>query len=112
MAVDDSPRARRARDPCPRLGFFGSHPAGGKRDAVESQGLRQQRPTACPRAGGRSLERASGSTGAPQRTSPASARPPPPDDFPWFRRAPVAAILRLERPARGHIRWPELDVDL
>lgn len=34
------------------------------------------------------------------------------DEFPWFERATVEAILRLERPAPGHLRWPELDVDL
>ena len=27
---------------------------------------------------------------------------------PWA----VEAILRLERPAPGHLRWPDLDVDL
>jgi hypothetical protein len=34
------------------------------------------------------------------------------EDFPWFKQAPVEAILRLERPAPGHLYWPELDVDL
>lgn len=34
------------------------------------------------------------------------------DEFPWFKRAPVEAILRIERPAAEHLRWPELDVDL
>ena len=34
------------------------------------------------------------------------------DEFPWFRRAPVEAILGVERPARTHLHWPELDVDL
>jgi hypothetical protein len=34
------------------------------------------------------------------------------DEFPWFKRAPVEAILRLERPYPGHLYWPELDVDL
>lgn len=34
------------------------------------------------------------------------------EDFPWFRRASVEAILRLERPAPGHLHWPALDVDL
>ena len=29
------------------------------------------------------------------------------EDFPWFKRAPVEAILRLERPAPGHLRWPD-----
>ena len=34
------------------------------------------------------------------------------EQFPWFKEATVAAILRLERPAPGHLRWPDLDVDL
>ena len=34
------------------------------------------------------------------------------DEFPWFRDAPVSAILHVERPFREHLRWPELDVDL
>jgi len=34
------------------------------------------------------------------------------EEFPWFKRAPVEAILRLERPTPGHLYWPELDVDL
>ncbi len=34
------------------------------------------------------------------------------DEFPWFKRAPVEAILRIERPTPGHLHWPELDVDL
>lgn len=34
------------------------------------------------------------------------------DEFPWFKRAPVEAILRVERPARDHLYWPDLDVDL
>ncbi|MGO9955135.1 MAG: DUF2442 domain-containing protein [Solirubrobacteraceae bacterium] len=33
-------------------------------------------------------------------------------EFPWFKRATVEAILRLERPAPRHLRWPDLDVDL
>lgn len=33
-------------------------------------------------------------------------------EFPWFKRAPVEAILRLQRPTAGHLHWPELDVDL
>jgi len=33
-------------------------------------------------------------------------------DFPWFRRAPVTAILRVDQPHPGHLYWPELDVDL
>jgi hypothetical protein len=34
------------------------------------------------------------------------------DEFPWFRRATVDSILRVERPTPDHLRWPELDVDL
>jgi hypothetical protein len=34
------------------------------------------------------------------------------DDFPWFKPATVDAILQLDRPAPGHLRWPGLDVDL
>jgi Protein of unknown function (DUF2442) len=33
-------------------------------------------------------------------------------ELPWFRRATVAAIMRVERPAPGHLRWPEVDIDL
>ena len=34
------------------------------------------------------------------------------DAFPWFRNATVAQLSRIERPAPGHLRWPELDIDL
>lgn len=34
------------------------------------------------------------------------------DEFPWFKAAPVGSILRLEVPHPGHLRWPDLDVDL
>jgi hypothetical protein len=34
------------------------------------------------------------------------------EEFPWFKRATVEAILRIEQPTPGHLRWPELDVDL
>jgi hypothetical protein len=34
------------------------------------------------------------------------------EEFPWFRQAPVDAILRLERPSPEHFYWPDLDVDL
>jgi hypothetical protein len=34
------------------------------------------------------------------------------EEFPWFKQAPVEAILRLEGPAPRHLRWPDLDVDL
>ena len=32
--------------------------------------------------------------------------------FPWFRAAPVAVILRVERLHGEHLYWPDLDVDL
>lgn len=34
------------------------------------------------------------------------------DDFPWFREAPLGAILNVEEPSPGHFCWPDLDVDL
>lgn len=34
------------------------------------------------------------------------------DHFPWFKQATVDAILKLERPAPHHLRWPDLDIDL
>jgi len=34
------------------------------------------------------------------------------EEFPWFKRAPVKALLRVERPTPGHLRWPDLDVDV
>lgn len=34
------------------------------------------------------------------------------DEFPWFKAAPVDAILRLETPHPEHLYWPDLDVDL
>lgn len=34
------------------------------------------------------------------------------DEFPWFRDAPVAAILHVQRPQPHHLYWPDLDVDL
>ena len=34
------------------------------------------------------------------------------EEFPWFKQAPVHAILKLERPSSGHLYWPDLDVDL
>jgi len=33
-------------------------------------------------------------------------------EFPWFAKATVDQILRLERPHPHHLHWPELDVDL
>jgi hypothetical protein len=34
------------------------------------------------------------------------------EHFPWFKDAPVKAILEVERPRPHHLRWPGLDVDL
>jgi hypothetical protein len=34
------------------------------------------------------------------------------EEYPWFKRAPVEAILRLDRPQPDHLHWPDLDVDL
>ena len=34
------------------------------------------------------------------------------DEFPWFRDAPVSAIIAVERPQPHHLYWSELDVDL
>jgi Protein of unknown function (DUF2442) len=34
------------------------------------------------------------------------------EEFPWFKRAPVQAILGLERPSPRHLYWPDIDVDL
>lgn len=34
------------------------------------------------------------------------------DDFPWFRDAPISAVLEVERPSAGHLYWPALDIDL
>jgi len=34
------------------------------------------------------------------------------DTFPWFKDAPVGKILHVELPAKEHVYWPDLDVDL
>jgi len=34
------------------------------------------------------------------------------EDFPWFAKAPVSAILEVERPQPFHLYWPRLDIDL
>jgi len=34
------------------------------------------------------------------------------EEYPWFKRAPVETILRLDRPQPDHLHWPDLDVDL
>ncbi|OHB80373.1 MAG: hypothetical protein A2W31_02170 [Planctomycetes bacterium RBG_16_64_10] len=33
-------------------------------------------------------------------------------EFPWFRDAPVGAVLHVERPQPHHLYWPDLDADL
>ena len=33
-------------------------------------------------------------------------------EFPWFKEASIAKILRVERPQPHHLFWPDLDVDL
>jgi hypothetical protein len=33
-------------------------------------------------------------------------------DFPWFKAAPVAKLMNVERPQPHHLHWPDLDVDL
>jgi len=34
------------------------------------------------------------------------------DDFPWFKRQPVEAILNVVEESPGHFHWPDIDVDL
>lgn len=34
------------------------------------------------------------------------------EEFPWFVKATVDQLLRLERPHPHHLYWPDLDVDL
>jgi len=34
------------------------------------------------------------------------------DDFPWFKRQPVGAILNVVEESPGHFHWPDIDVDL
>ena len=34
------------------------------------------------------------------------------DEFPWFKGAPVEAILNVARPQEHHLYWPDVDVDL
>ena len=33
-------------------------------------------------------------------------------EFPWFRNAPVSAVLNVQLPQANHLYWPEIDVDL
>lgn len=32
--------------------------------------------------------------------------------FPWFRDATIGALVNVKQPRIGHLRWPDLDVDL
>ncbi len=33
-------------------------------------------------------------------------------DFPWFRDASIAELMKVELPSPHHLYWPDLDVDL
>jgi len=33
-------------------------------------------------------------------------------DFPWFKDAPVSAVLNVQLPQPHHLYWPVLDIDL
>lgn len=33
-------------------------------------------------------------------------------EFPWFRSAPVSALLNVQFSPPGHLYWPDIDVDL
>ena len=32
--------------------------------------------------------------------------------FPWFKEAPIGKLLNVKLPHRGHLYWPDLDIDL
>lgn len=32
--------------------------------------------------------------------------------FPWFKKATIEQLSRVERPTEDHLYWPELDIDL
>src|SRR6266571_8963417 len=34
------------------------------------------------------------------------------DEFPWFRDASIAQLVRVQQPTSHHLYWPDLDVDL
>jgi hypothetical protein len=36
----------------------------------------------------------------------------PYEDFPWFKDAPVSAVLNVQLPQPQHLYWPDLDIDL
>ena len=33
-------------------------------------------------------------------------------EFPWFKDAPVSAVLNVQLPQPHHLYWPDLDIDL
>ncbi|MHB2026682.1 MAG: DUF2442 domain-containing protein [Elusimicrobiota bacterium] len=33
-------------------------------------------------------------------------------DYPWFKNARLAEVYNVELNRKGHLRWPDLDVDL
>ncbi|WP_295431022.1 DUF2442 domain-containing protein [uncultured Thiodictyon sp.] len=33
-------------------------------------------------------------------------------EFPWFKSATIEQLIRVERPTKNHLYWPEIDVDL
>ena len=34
------------------------------------------------------------------------------EEFPWFKKASIESIMKIERPQPQHLYWPDLDVDL
>jgi hypothetical protein len=36
----------------------------------------------------------------------------PHHSFPWFKAAPVEQVLNVTLPAKDHLCWPDLDIDL
>ncbi|MCH8160246.1 MAG: DUF2442 domain-containing protein [Proteobacteria bacterium] len=34
------------------------------------------------------------------------------NDFPWFKDASIGKIINVKQVTPGHLRWPELDVDV
>lgn len=32
--------------------------------------------------------------------------------FPWFKKAPLEAVLNIQRLSSEHLYWPDLDIDL
>jgi Protein of unknown function (DUF2442) len=34
------------------------------------------------------------------------------DEFPWFKKATIEQLTRIEWPSADHLYWPDLDIDL